>query len=468
MKQIEFGDFQTPVLLAQNCLGKISGKPDIVIEPTCGVGAFLLASKQKWPGAQKIGVELNSEYLAQTKKLLKDKTKLVNEDIFKFDWATLFSDLKGKVLFIGNPPWVTNSTQGQIKGANLPSKQNSEKLSGLEAMTGKSNFDISESILLKILTQAYEYLPEAEFAFLIKTSVARKIFVHVNKMKLGCKFARIYKIDAKKSFNVSVDACLFYFKAGKKFPLLETCEVFGSLEDKMPLAKLGYTDGKLVADLDLYRQSKNLFAENFARWRSGVKHDCSSIVEFKQDHQGNFFNNNGDKVEIEASLVFPLLKSSDISKDKPPRKWLLLTQTKPGEDTAWIKKSYPKTWKYLEKNKVFFERRKSSIYKQSPRYAMFGIGPYSYGPWKVAISGLMKDLQFRLIGPIENQPVMLDDTCYFLSFENKKQAQRCLKVLQSEAYMKALKALIFMDSKRPVTAELLNSIAIQRIDRFFN
>ena len=55
--------------------------------------------------------------------------------------------------------------------------------------------------------------------------------------------------------------------------------------------------------------------------------------------------------------------------------------------------------------------------------------------------------------------MLFDDTCYYLSFEDEAQARIVHKILDSEPARRFLSALIFPDSKRPITVELL-----QRLD----
>lgn len=48
----EFGDFQTPLALAQAVCRLIANQghvPDHVVEPTCGIGAFLTAAGVVFP-----------------------------------------------------------------------------------------------------------------------------------------------------------------------------------------------------------------------------------------------------------------------------------------------------------------------------------------------------------------------------------------------------------------------------------
>ena len=101
---------------------------------------------------------------------------------------------------------------------------------------------------------------------------------------------------------------------------------------------------------------------------------------------------------------------------------------------------------------------KSSIYRSRPRFSVFGVGPYSFAPWKVAISGFYKHLNFRCIGPIEGKPVVLDDTCYFLPCQTEHDARIIAQLLNSQTAKGFFRSFIFWDAKRPVTAQLLASL----------
>ena len=71
----EFGDFQTPPLLAQRVVTLVEelyGAPDIVIEPTAGLGSFLSASSEHWKTRSDYeGYEINEEYVHLARKTLK-------------------------------------------------------------------------------------------------------------------------------------------------------------------------------------------------------------------------------------------------------------------------------------------------------------------------------------------------------------------------------------------------------------
>ncbi|MFM7189420.1 MAG: SAM-dependent methyltransferase, partial [Microcystaceae cyanobacterium] len=59
----QFGDFQTPDELAKQATRLLREKfcvdPDLVIEPTCGKGAFLRASLNEFSRAKILGFDIN-------------------------------------------------------------------------------------------------------------------------------------------------------------------------------------------------------------------------------------------------------------------------------------------------------------------------------------------------------------------------------------------------------------------------
>jgi hypothetical protein len=187
-------------------------------------------------------------------------------------------------------------------------------------------------------------------------------------------------------------------------------------------------------------------------------------MEFSQE--GDFFRNGlGELIELEPTYLFPLMKGSDVGSEKPWRKkFVLVTQTFVGESTETIKLKAPKTWSYLIRHATALDARKSAIYAKSPRFSIFGIGDYSFRPWKIAICGLYKHLRFRLVGPINDKPVMFDDTVYHLSFDSEEEALGTLILLTSAPTTNLLMSLIFWDDKRPIKTGILNSVDWSRLE----
>ena len=79
---------------------------------------------------------------------------------------------------------------------------------------------------------------------------------------------------------------------------------------------------------------------------------------------------------------------------------MVVTSSGPtGDDTgAALATSAEAAWAYLRAHSEAFARRKSSVYRGRPEFAMFGVGPYSFSAWKVAVSGLHKAPVFHVVG----------------------------------------------------------------------
>jgi hypothetical protein len=471
----EYGDFQTNRNLSDKVCNLIKNQntaPEIIIEPTCGKGNFIISSLKTFNNIKYIyGIEIYKPYVWETKFGILDyflnnessnipEINILHYNVFDFNFKELASKHKEQnMLIIGNPPWVTNSKLSSLGSANLPRKSNFKKHNGLDAITGKGNFDIGEYISIKLLS-TFSRL-KGNFAFLVKNSVVKNILLEQNKTKLPISNIKQFNIDAKKEFGVSVNACLFSCSLGNK--LEETIDEY-DFYTKKSFRKYGWVNNKFVANIDLYLHSKKIDGKFPFVWRQGVKHDASKIMELESVN-GHFRNNKKETVEIEKDLVFNLLKSSDLKGNiiDKSRKYIIITQRKVGQETKYIKELYPKTYNYLFNNIEYFKKRKSSIYKGKPVFSIFGIGDYSFKLYKVAIAGMYKTTTFSLVKPINNKPVMLDDTCYFIGFDTFVDAEITRVLLNKEITQNFIQSIAFKDAKRMIIKDLLMRIDLNEI-----
>jgi len=459
----EYGDFQTPLELARRVCHWLKTKgiqPDVLVEPTFGKGHFLLAALEIFPSINHVyGVEIHEPYFDETQQKIKefqDNSKrqihLYCDDVFRFS----FSDIAKRhtrqfILVLGNPPWVTNSWLGGKDSENVPNKFNIKNVRGIEALTGKGNFDIGESVTLSMLKAFAD--SKGCFAFLLKNSVVKNIVQTQRQFRFPIAGMKRVGIDSQKEFNASVDASLFFAEFRKK-PDLE-CSVADSFEEPAK-SRFGWYEEKFVANIEQYGQTAVFDGQSPGAWRQGIKHDCSKVMELVFDG-GVFRNGFGETADIEDALAFPLLKSSDLKKPivETTRKFVLVPQNFIGQETGYIQKEYPGTAAYLDKYKELFERRKSSIYRGKPAFSIFGIGEYSFKPYKIVISGLYKQTLFSLVPPYNGKPVMLDDTCYLLGFDEPAEAVCVHYLLNHEKMQNLLNSLVFWEGKRVITKEIL-------------
>lgn len=470
----EYGDWQTSMELAMEVcriLKAEGANPKVIIEPTCGKGHFILAALQVFDDMEDIfGIEIYKPYLEELKLNLlqyyidnpqkrKVRIHLYHRNIFDFDFTSIKQCLTGReTLVLGNPPWVTNSKLGGLSSGNVPQKNNFKRLGGLDAITGKGNFDIAEYICRQMIN--FLVGENARLALLLKNSVIKNIVYGQQDEHLMIGDLYQYNIDAKKEFDVSVAASLLYLTIGDG--MAKKCQI-RDFYTNSNVSKYGWVDNLFVADTDAYQKCKYIDGKSQLTWWSGLKHDCAKVMELTFDGK-QYLNGLNEIVDIEDNMIFPLLKSSDVKGDviTSVRKYVIVTQKSTSDDTDWIKFNCPKTYRYLLSHNEYFDKRGSRIYQGRPRFCIFGIGKYSFKPYKVVVSGLYKQPNFAVVSPIENKVVMLDDTCYMLGFEKKSDALITQCILKSLPVQTFIKSLLFVDAKRVVNKDLLMRIDLMK------
>jgi hypothetical protein len=471
----EYGDYQTPDRLTDEVCMFIKGdiQPKVLIEPTFGKGSFILSALKNLLSLKYIfGVEIHEQYVWHSKfRILEyfvenpDSNKpsifLFNADVFDFDWKVIRDTSQESLLVLGNPPWVTNAELSSLGSSNIPRKSNFKRHKGLDAITGKGNFDIGEFVVLTMLNE-FSGVP-GSMAMLLKNSVVKNLVYDLRKTNYKISDLRSFSFDAKEHFTASVEASLFTCK----FNHVQSdfvCSEYDLSKPSVVEKSFGWIKDKFVSNLILYQTSAKYDGECPFEWRQGVKHDNSKIFEMTKIGD-KLYNGFDEEVCVEEERIFGIVKSSDLKGHiiSKPRKYVLITQTYLGEDTLSLAEKFPMLFTYLNSKQEFLKNRKSAIYANKPDFSIFGIGGYSFKPFKVAISGLYKSPSFTLILPENNKPLMLDDTCYFLGFDQLSDAVFAWLLLKDRQTLDLLKCIIFEDAKRPYTKEILMRIALDEI-----
>jgi hypothetical protein len=510
----ELGDFQTPSALVTQILqflGPIGERWPRVLEPTCGNGQFIQGVLTQRSLPREIqAIEIQQSHWQAAQVLIAATgaadvhVELTCADVFSIDLARdLRWSTPGPLLVIGNPPWVTNSELGRLASPHRPPRRNVKDLPGLEARTGSANFDVAEAVWLKLIFELADQAPT--IALLCKTSVARNVVQFLRRGSLPIASASIRRIDAARWFHAAVDACLFCVTIGRSDPGLRV-PVFGSLDAERPETIMGIVGGKLVADCDAHAHWS--FADGTCplTWRQGLKHDAAAVMELHRPGRtregeppgeprsvqagpgprpptigagrhsrdrdtSHWRNKDNEIVDVESEFVYPLVKGADLT--RPPgsaiERAVVVTQQRIGQDTTSLAHEAPRLWRYLAAHEAWFKKRRSSIYRGQPPFAIFGIGPYSFAPFKLAIAGFHRSPVFRVLGPAQGRPVMLDDTCYFLPCSTAEEAAVLGAICNDPIALGLIATITLREAKRPVTKALLQRLdlaaIVERADR---
>jgi hypothetical protein len=469
---VQYGDFQTPIQLALDCFRLATntfGEHDRIVEPTSGEGAFLLAASADGGGRRIEGFEFQDGHVRTARQRFSGAAnrdgliRIHHQDFFSHDWASHRNAIDGSVLYIGNPPWVTNAALGVVASTNGPVKTNVDRARGMLAMTGGGNFDLSESILQTLIAAMRPGVDS--MGMLVKTATVRKVakWAWTN----GFRFDHLstHRIDAGEHFGVNVDACWMMLRlVVGKTQRRERCLSFSSLSSKQSVTAFGWYRGGLVSNQTLASKTDRFRTSAAIAWRSGVKHDATSALVLTMTDDG-LKNGLNEIVDVEPDRIYRLAKGSDIAngRDRSADKFLLIPQRQVGESTEALQATLPRTMAYLNQHADHFSRRRSSIYRGRDRFAVFGVGPYTFAKWKIAVAGLYKRLTFTLVVPVSGRPVVLDDTAYALGFSTRRQAMMVHRILNESVAIDYFNARIFWDAKRPINAAVLGSLDLAAV-----
>ena len=282
----EYGDYQTPSTFANEVCAYIHRhfqvNPNIILEPSFGIGNFVNSAINVFDKVEKIfGIEINTRYFNIAHEnyfndIFNVEKYFYNEDFFKFN----FNEIKFKInkddklLILGNPPWITNTELSELNSSNIPVKSNFKKLNGLDAITGKGNFDITEYIIIMLLSNFQDY--NTTLALLCKNSVAQNIIKDSKNLKLKIKNIKIVEFNANKVFDIACDAVLLYIETGE--PCFDTCKIY-SITNNKEIKTIGWYNNKFISNIEKYKKYMQFDGKCQFMWRQGLKHDCAKIFE---------------------------------------------------------------------------------------------------------------------------------------------------------------------------------------------
>jgi hypothetical protein len=179
----------------------------------------------------------------------------------------------------------------------------------------------------------------------------------------------------------------------------ETVRSFEGLDAIFPDKSYVYENGRLTETSE--RRLRHLDGKCPYVWRQGVKHDAGKMVEVEL-RNGAYYNRLNRRVEVENDCLFPLVKSSDVFHGRPIRRCLIMPFVY--SDGEWKFFLLPSVERYFTDYRDFFLARKSKIYAKSSVFSYFGVGEYSFKPYKIAVSGFHKSPRFRMLRPVGDKP----------------------------------------------------------------
>jgi len=527
----DLGEYFTPYWLTDRTIEMSGFKGDlnsILLDPGCGSGVFLLAAAEMKYQANKdksqeemmnsilrtvVGCDINP-LCVLTARLnlvcwlaLKFGLPLPNvkipvlhyDTVFKRPASGQFDDINrvlpdGCDYLVGNPPWISwNSLLGgyrkQIELELLPEYALFD-FHGQEAQLGHSNDDY---LVTFTLVTIHRYLKEGGLcSFIIKqpllTNVSGKTFRrfsihHVREnVRLGVKeVADLRKVNP---FGIGNETAIIVLKREDKtvYPVpYETWsksdgEIVVEKGEAKPSNDRDITSPWVVLTPDL-KETEFMEGNYVYEIRHGLKHDVADVlivrpIERNEDRLvvQRISEDDKEMYEVEVEAVYPFLQPRHISAWKfEGYTYAIIPQRKAGEDNEEkLARVFPLTYKYLERFKDRFTARKSRIFTQKPFYGLFGLGTYTWKPYKVCWCGLGFKPEFVVLSAIRDRMVgdklpIPDGTIYFIPLDRKEEAHFVCAVLNSELVRKFLSARSGK-SKRGLSKKVMEQLSLPRFN----
>jgi hypothetical protein len=392
-----------------------------VLDPTCGDGVFLEAfivlarrdglSVTREALARLHGVEIVAADKARALERIRTQygAKLAGSSIRTADFIT--ASFPGRFdILAGNPPWI-NFTD---LPAGLKTKWGPEYIrhklvtDKREVLLGGSRADVATLVLKKALDDVLSAAGRA--AFFIPLSIffnsgANDRFRPFPSSAHTYRVVRLWDFGQEAVFDgvsTRYGAALFDRQGSQAWPVETHVRNNGTWTQAYSTAsdhRSGTWHQHRTADTD-HRAPPAIEISPFQKPRQGVN-TCGANDVFIFERDGDRLRNGlGEAWELEEELLFPLMNTGNFGRPRSRRssrqRWILLPHdTRTGRPLAWDAiAAYEHAAAYFAAHRDTLMRRKGTlINSQIGRgfwWALLGVGPYSFAPWKVAWEALGK------------------------------------------------------------------------------
>jgi hypothetical protein len=171
--------------------------------------------------------------------------------------------------------------------------------------------------------------------------------------------------------------------------------------------------------------------------------------------------------DIESDVVYPLVKSKSIDKwGISKHGFIIIPHKKAGfVNESELKVQYPRAYKYLYRFKADLENRKSIHFKSGPFYSLFGLGVYTFSPFKVVWNCMTFLPDFAVASPVDLgfglKTQIPDNPIGYFSLDDEKEAHYLCAILNSKP-VKDYLSLQSGKSKWGISITLARSLPIPK------
>jgi hypothetical protein len=361
---------------------------------------------------------------------------------------------------VGNPPWIPWERLSEaLKTAwreTYVSELGLQPHTGVEARLGHSNDDVSVPYAF---TCIHRYLGTGgRAAFVLKRDIVRgPAGAVLRRSRVGdrpLRLTAIHDFGTLSPFpDASSGAALYVFTADDA-PTMPIPTKLWRAEDRVAsfasAAQLRETatveETELVA-LDESDRTSAWVRADLARDALG---ECRHEIRhgLKDDAAAVFGLDRADLASIETERVFPYLRSRHVGKyGLSGHDLRLVPADRAGEDNeAWLREQCPDTYAYLDAHRETLLDRSSTWLDTGPFYTGFGLGPYTWAPYKIVWCRLGFKPDFAVASTrsdpdLGEKLVVPGDHYMFVATDDRQAAHFLCALLNSTPYQRTLRTL---------------------------
>ncbi len=387
-----------------------------VLDPTCGEGAFLEAFVSL---AHRQGISITPDALARLHGIEiveADKFRLLERisarygarlaanNIRTADFITTKIETTYDVI-VGNPPWINfTNLPDELKTKWAPAYIGYQLVKDKrKVLLGSSRTDVATLIVKKALDDVLTARGRA--AFFIPLSIffnsgANDLFRPFPGSTHGYRVVRLWDFGQEPAFEgiaTRYGAVLFDRQGAQRWPV-ETNVLHDGIWTRSYSAACDHRSGAWRRherpETDEQRLPK-IAINPSQKPRQGVN-TCGANDIFIFERQGDKLRNGfNEEWELEEELLFPVMNAGNFGRPlKTPQRWILLPHDRrTGRPLEWAVVARNECVAgYLSRHREALTRRKGTLINAHIRrgfwWALLGVGPYAFAPWKVAWEAL--------------------------------------------------------------------------------
>lgn len=523
----DLGEFFTPDWLAEKtlALAGFNGEVDkTVFDPGCGSGSFLLAAAAKkiangasWPALLQsvCGCDLNPlsvlsarlNFLVLLSKHFTLPLPGVELPVWHYD--SIFQTPRGNTTpavlpqnlatgcdyLVGNPPWISWNALPPAYRRRLESELLPQYVlfdfHGQAARLGHSNDDYLSTFTLITVQR---YLRQSGLcSFLIKQpllmNVSGKTFRHFSIRHrdeiIPLRVVKVADLRDLDPFAIANETAILVLEKGAPTIYPVDYEVWsrnnGHIEIKIERAQPANAEDRSspwIIVNDDWAATKFMEGENPYEIRHGLKHDVAEvlIVDLIERSKATLRVRRREDAaaeihDLEPDWVYPFLQPRHLQPwGNDGCAYFVLPQHKAGEDNeVELRDNFPLTYAFLKRFAARFAERRSRVFLHKPFYGLFGLGRYTFAPYKVCWVGLGFQPNFMVAEEIHNEALgnksmIPDGTIYYMPFADHDTAHFVCALLNSNLVRTFLSARSGK-SKRGLSKKVMAQLALPPFNR---